>query len=184
MNQAYRQAYRGYGHTHRQLFCTVEKTRSREARFGSIALVHAQSLWLCFWMFLISWHPLLPISPRLLPCFLMFLDAPSGWLPNGTCSLCHKQNGNKHRFCLDLCNAQPWSGDCHFYSPSICMLRMLPLFLAFLQCPNCFLRIRFCGFLGQVQRDVIEQQLILVFFSPSLSLSLPPSLSLSLSFAL
>ena len=58
------------------------------------------------------------------------------------------------------------------------MLRMLPLFLAFLQCPNCFLRIRFCGFLGQVQRDVIEQQLILVFF-PLLSLSLPPSLSLT-----
>ena len=60
------------------------------------------------------------------------------------------------------------------------MLRMLPIFLAFLQCPNCFLRIRFCGFLGQVQRDVIEQQLILVFFPLSLSLPLSFSHFLSL----
>ena len=142
--------------------CTVEKTPCPVSLDGCV--------FECFWSADIHFS-------RLLPCFLMFFDAPSAWLPNGTCSLCHKQNGNKHRFCLDLCNAQPWSGDCHFYSPSICMLRMLPIFLAFLQCPNCFLRIRFCGFLGQVQRDVIEQQLILVFF-PSLS----PSLSLSLTF--
>ena len=150
--------------------CTVEKTRSREARFGSIALVHAQSLLMV--VFLNVFDQLASTSPDFSLVFWCFLMLRAVDFPTEPARFATSKTATSTAVVSISTMRNPEVETAIFTAHQYACC-------AFLQCPNCFLRIRFCGFLGQVQRDVIEQQLILFFSLLSLSLSPSPSLSLT-----